>query len=501
MTVMQCTCFFKFLTQCRQSELSKLQIYARLLGNDPEIVPNRATAKIIKFASDLIPLLPLSPRTSPEFPPIEHATLTGLVTTSNRDGPFVIPVHVLDISVPLQRKIRSQPPQAPVPTDSPKYMSKYTPSHNRHLRDLANNGTALVFNCMTKSTQVGHEGGPHVVHHSDALPPTRDLHDLLERLEVIENDRSAILSFTEHSKVYDHQIDRAGFVVYGEGAWGTIQKCLVDDDARAMVIARCRASLVKVEKEHYDGVQYVMQSLETQTTNAFLQSLTLPPIEGEFTFGFPMSDTVESEYLNDLVLENSTATHRNPNVIWFISEALPELKRKLEKAMIFSKSLICSLYYYAKLCELISMMFSRDPLTSDSWDAVLDSAYDRAREKFLIDDSKLPRKVISKILKSILTARTIVDENADEIAKHMGQWSKYVAHFFPMYCELNRACTALHSDPHFQLLMKYANAFGGQPRYRKLYAALAQFPSDPELYELHMSQESGMVTVQPFSPS
>jgi hypothetical protein len=142
-------------------------------------------------------------------------------------------------------------------------------------------------------------------------------------------------------------------------------------------------------------------------------------------------------------------------------------------------------------------MFDRDPLLSDSWDAVLDSAYDKAREKYVGDDPKPPRKPIWKLLKSILINRTIIDENADEIVKHMGMLSKYVGHFYPIYSQLNRACTAVHCDPHFPGLMKYADAFGGRPSTWRLYRHLTRFPSEQEMFELYITKEPGTVKVRP----
>jgi hypothetical protein len=203
---------------------------------------------------------------------------------------------------------------------------------------------------------------------------------------------------------------------------------------------------------------------------------------------------VDSEFLAELIVENSTAQHRNPNAVWFIAEILPWVREKV--VVIGSKSLVCALWYYGRLWEEVSRMCERDPLLTESWEAVLDSVYDKAREKFFGDEPKPPRKAIVKVLKSILTNRGIVDENAEEIVKTMGVLSKHVGHFYPIYSQLNRACTAVHCDPHFELMMRYAEEFGGKAPLRQLYRKLARFPAGQELFELNFAEEPGTVVVR-----
>jgi hypothetical protein len=144
----------------------------------------------------------------------------------------------------------------------------------------------------------------------------------------------------------------------------------------------------------------------------------------------------------------------------------------------------------------VTALFTPDLLKADSWDAVLDSAYDRTREKFVGENKRPPRKTLSKILKSMLTNRTVLDENANEIARHLGQLSEDLAHFYPLYSFLNRACSWLRCDPHFPHVLKLARQFGVNPILRPFYAKMCEFPSGHELFQFDLNVSSQLITLR-----
>ena len=512
--------FMKFLTEAKQSNMPKMTLCATIVSSDNGFGHSHATTTLLRFAMELLPMLPASKRRPKPAPP-ERVTFQNVIGIEDPNQPFVMPKRIMDVSTVLQRKLRAQQQQQQQQQQSDQSShhrhhtppaTKYTPSHNRHLIDIANDATAVVFNFMTKSTPVGHEGGaapPH--HHAEAAPPpTRDIHDLLEKLEILEHDHDSIMSFTEDSRTFNHAIDRAGKCVYDEATWEKIKEFLPNQEVRNFVVHQCRSVLPRIEREHYDAVQFASQYLETQPTNAFLRSIAPPEIDRTFTFSFSCYDTNVSEYLQSLILKSPAAAHRNPHVIWFITEILRKLPRFGDAGsthLIFGpRSLACCLWYFSLLCECITPMFSPDAQPTESWDAVLDIADELTREKYLTNNEKPPRKVLSKILKSIITNRTIVDENAEEVVKHMGMLSQNISHFYPIYSKLNHACSWLRSDPHFPLVRKYNEMFGSatgdgandriQSR-RALIKKLMSFPSGERMFEFHFDIPSETFTIAP----
>jgi hypothetical protein len=164
------------------------------------------------------------------------------------------------------------------------------------------------------------------------------------------------------------------------------------------------------------------------------------------------------------------------------------------------KSLGYALWYFSSLCMVAELMFSLDYVLSRSWDAVLDAASDSVRKKFLPEHSKLPRKQLSKILKSIIINQIIVDESADEIVKHFSFLSEHIGHFYPIDAQFNRACSWLRYDPHLSVFLTCTKLFGTRQGHRHLYSRLVRFSSKERLFELqgnaavnsvHVSQLTG----------
>jgi hypothetical protein len=482
-----CLDFIKFLSEAKQTGVSKIGLFARILSVEGSNSPARQTARLLKFAINILPLLPASARQTLTFPPGNPPTFLSIIGLEAPRDNFVLPARVFDISAALQKRWRFRQPlrtkALPV---------KYTVSHNQSFIDIAHGGTAFVFNFMTKSTPVGHEGGPHAPHyHADAPPPTRDIHDLLERLEVLEHDHDAIMGFDEDTCYLSSHVDRAGRCVYGEAMWADLQPLLVDADCRRQVIARCRAALGRLEQEHFSGTQFVRQYLETQPTNAYMQSL-VPPDFASGDFAFAATETDESRYMKGLITENTTAVHKNKDVVWFIQQVLPQFQVGLDANVLAPKSLVCALWYFGLLCDVVCV---KDSVAAMSWDAVLDGASDTVAEAFPPGQGRLPRRMLTKALKSIITNRTIVDENADEIGKHLGLLASDVAHFYPIYAQLNRACTWLRADPHLPAILRCARLFGRRDAYRSVYERATRFPAGGRMFKMTIDAERNRVAV------
>jgi hypothetical protein len=484
-----CMNFFRFLIEVRQSNLSKISTFTRILHLHNQSAT--AIASLMRFASDILPLFPPSARPPCETSLAAPMPFLPLFEPPSDPSQFEMPSPIVNLSAALRRALRARGPQAR-PT---KNLPKLTPSHCEFFIPIPKRASACLFNFMTTSAPRGSETGSHTVYrHQDAPPPPRDLHGELELLEVLDHDWNAIVGFSEHSRQYNAGVRRAGVVLYGDADWAQIEKCLDVPEIRKTVIARGRAALPTLASDIWDGTSFLMQYVMTQPTNAFLLELLPPPIEAEFRFEFPIGLTREADYLNGLITTNTTALHRNPNVIWFIEAVLPIFGRNL--TVFGPKTLAYALGYYARLVKTVFALLEPDLQEAASWDAVLDSAYDRAREKFVLDKRKISRKTLSKILKSIITNRTVLDENADEFAKSLGRLTHCIAEFYPVYAQLNRACTWLRMDPHADFLLKLAVKFGGKPELLPLYRKLITFPAE-DVFRFDLDVVLQTISVQP----
>jgi hypothetical protein len=263
------------------------------------------------------------------------------------------------------------------------------------------------------------------------------------------------------------------------------------------VIERCRSVLGKLEEEHYAGVQYVAQYLETQPTNADLRGLLPPVFEAATAFPFPVADTVESEFLKRVLLDNASSSHKNSNVHWFIQSIVPLFQMDGEVAIFGTAPLACALWYLSRLWENTTKMFSPEPADAMAWQAVMDAAGDAVREKFRTDEPKPVRKALAKLLKSVIANRTIPEENADEVARHLGMAACHLAQFYPLYSYLNRATLWLHLGPHIAAYQGAALQFGNRPELRHLYRSIVSFPSNEPLFEFRVDRHANLVLVSP----
>jgi hypothetical protein len=483
---LSCIDFVKFLSESRQTRASAIQLFTRILAHEDAVASPHMTRTLLRFAFELLPLLPTSAR-PPPLTAVDHTTFRSCLGVEEERSEFVMPSRSLGLCAALQRRLRGQAqPRGKVPA------LKYTPSHSQSFTELEKGGTALVFNSMTKSTAVGHEGGPHVPHHhAEAPPSTRDVNDLLERLETLEHDVDSVITFSEDTRVFTYSVDRAGKCVYGDSIWSQIQPLLTDAGVRRIVIARCRTALGRIEKEHYDGTQYIGQYLETQPINAYWQSIAPPRIGEFFQYRFPAAESESSEYVKGIILDNSVATHKHPNLVWFLQDLLPQMEAV--RMLIGPRSLACALWYFALLCDVVEALFAPDAVKAKSWDAALDSASELAFQKFAGDDALPPRKFLSKVFKSIITNRAVVDEIADEIVKHFGSFASHFAHFYPVYTQLNRAASAARADPHLASLLSLGRLFGRREEYHRMYLRAVQFPSRQAMFE--MTFRDGKLTV------
>jgi hypothetical protein len=266
-----------------------------------------------------------------------------------------------------------------------------------------------------------------------------------------------------------------------------------------MVIERCRSVLGVLEEEHFTGVQYVTHYLETQPTNADLRELTPPLFEQRREFPFPVSDTATWTFLKGVLLDNGSGSHKNSNVSWFIETILPLFQDKDESAIVGPAPLACALWYLSGLWEHTAKMFAPEPDVAQAWQVVIDTVEDTIREQYRIDESRHVRKALAKLLKSAITNRTVVDENTDDVVRHLGKAARHLARFSPLYSYLNRAATWLRFHPHVATYIGAATRF--RNGYRHLYRSIATFPSGEPLFECRIAPLKNTVIVSPFSKS
>ncbi|OHT01246.1 hypothetical protein TRFO_31992 [Tritrichomonas foetus] len=525
-----CIHFVKFVVDAKQNGLSRIKIFCALIENESSLYPPSAISDLLKFALELYPILPHS-----IFPPLSHVDKNSSTSIPEAFGikrkttEFLMSTRDQDASASLPKKqskmnnfINSGTTNNNIPSKhhggrhSAPPPIKYTPSHNRNLINLPNSATSFFFNFLTKSTQTGQEGGSHPPphHHVEAPPPTRDLHELLESMEVLEHAIDEIESFDTNIPVYNFVIYAAGKYIYGK-SWQEIEKYLPNKHVREFIIERCRGFLETIYDDLLEAQHFSRGYLETQPTNGFICQLNPPSLKSSFRIHFTFYETNISNYLKSIILSHPVADkHKYTNLNWFVRKVLPRFQvadpkvKNTKKYEIFGpKSLACALWYFSLLCKTIAPIFSSDALQTKSWDAVLDNATEDVKMKYLIEGERpFPRKILTRVLKSIIANRTIIDEIADEVVKHFGMLSQNIANFYLIFSRLNRAASWLRNDPHKKLLWKCFDAFGvadgvnaDQELYAKrpLYKKMVMFPSKEKMYLFKFEIEKETIHILP----
>jgi hypothetical protein len=181
----------------------------------------------------------------------------------------VLRIHDLNIAAALQKELCARHP-----LEEKGQPIKCTPPHNQNFSHIQRGGIALVLKFMSKSTAVRDEAAAHAPHNrAEALPPARDLRNLLDELDTLEHGHDSVINFTEGRRVFTHPVDRAGKRVCCDTIWGQSQPMLMDAGVRRIVVSRCRPALARTERERYGGTQYVPQDIETQPIDASVEGI------------------------------------------------------------------------------------------------------------------------------------------------------------------------------------------------------------------------------------
>lgn len=473
MLPIMCISFVKFIVESKQKGISKITLFSLVLNQDSVAYPTKLMKDLLRFSLELYPLIPSSSyhpyHIQPPYAPLP-VTL-GLRPFSHE---FIIPKRIPDITTNSNNRknyisngtnssiSKSAQSQASGSNDgandgSSSYLSngnekgsgssnqnsnstqsssgtshhrhsapppiKFTPSHNKNLINMPmNNGTSFIFNFLTKSTQVGHEGGshPNPHYHVEAPPPTRDLHELLESMEVLEHAIDEIEGFDEDCQVYNYVIYGAGKYIYNQ-LWSEIERYLPSFNVRKFIIKQCRFFLQQISDDLLEAQHFSRSYLETQPNTGFLCRLNPPKLNSPFLINFKFYETNVSHYLKMLIISHPADKHKYTSLLWFVRKILPrfqiinllqqqqqnmnqnqnshqQMNQNLstnyhdiyntEIAIYGPKSLVCVLWYFSLLCETIEPIFASDPTLMGTWDAVLDLATDQIRNKFSIDGNK-----------------------------------------------------------------------------------------------------------------
>ena len=560
-----CIHFFKFLTDAKKNGFSKNRLFSAILNSESSSAyPINSLAEILKFALIVYPLLPGTNNFSTYSKKQCKGYNIGIVDAlgfHKRNEKFFIPSRIPDV-VSTSKKIIKQPNVSNNSVGNPPNLDghegygitgntgrinlfvresnsnsnnpennahgpgnpgkhhrqhhpppkKYTPSHNKNIIPMSNTSTAFLFNFLTKSVQTGQEGGSHnpTYYHVEAPPPTRDLHELLESMEVLEHAIDEIEGFDSDATVYNFVIHSAIKYIYGN-YWYEIENCLTNKQIRDYLIDRCHSFLEQISDDLLEAQHFSRGYLETQPTNAFIQDLSPPTMKSPLRIQFNFYETNLSNYIKNLILSYPSDKYKYTSLSWFVRKVLPrfQVNSNEHKVAIFGpKSLACALWYFSLLCRTLEPLFSFDALPSQSYDYVLDNAVESVSMKYSLENEKpLPRKHLTRILKSIITNRTIIDEMADEVVKHFGMLSQNIANFYPIFSRLNRAAMWLRFDPHRKTIWKCADMFGiakgvnaeqELASKRQLYKKIVtSFPSKEKMYLIKFDIDKEIINVIP----
>lgn len=566
-----CIHFMKFLVDAKQQNLSSIELFDEILNNESFMYPTQAIKSLFSFALDLYPDIPTSHYHQVNTQDEKQKSIPEILGYVPFSHLFTIPKRLPDStsmnkkpSHPDQNLNGKQPlndstnghgntsvNQQLQSTSSGSHFRHsapppklYTPSHNKHLIPFPSSGLALLFNFLTKSAQVGQEGGshPHPHYHIDVPPPTRDIHELLESMEVLEHAIDEIEGFDENCQTYNYVVFGAGKYIYSNH-WSEIERFLPSFNVRKFIIKRCHEFLGQISNELLEAQHFSRQFLETQPTNSFICSLNPPQLDSPFTFPFPFYETNISSYLKMLILSQQPDKNKYTSLLWFTKEVLPRFQvldllpeESIKQTVVEfygPKSLVCAIWYFSLLCEELAPVYNQDPIQLETWNSVLNNVTETIITKFSIDtysseyhpttafDRHLNishlihgqpnygypkgfKKPLTKILKSIITNRTIMDEKAEKVIKHFGNLSQNISHFLPIFSRFNRSASMYRNDPHRNELIRLAEMFGHAKgenainelnEMRTLYRTIIDYPSREQFFLFKFDFENNTISI------
>lgn len=494
--------FISFISNSNQQSIPYIHLFERIISKFEVLNRFKCPGKILQLALELLSLLPKSsnPLSSTLQPIEKEPTLSSILINEYKEKPFSIFPHYSDISSFLMRN--GKPKEHTTHRHTTSRDTIYTPSHHQNLIPMVETQPIIFLNYFTKSLNSGHEGGSRghdPRHQGMPLPPTRDIHEVLEEPEIREHDMDAILAFDKDTNFIGHIVAVAALSVYDETTWSKIRKLLKSPQVRVYVSERCHSRLPRVMNSHYNACHLCDIFLSTRPINSYLLTLSVPDNIDGIIFPYFNTSLEVSEYLKSVFTLYRSARYKY--ILFFFRSLYPILSKQHEfMKLILPKSGVMILYYYSKLCEALVPLISKESIEFDTYEAVFDIAYEEVQNRFP-DGESLPHRFLSSVLKSIAKNGTILDKMSYEVDDHFGSKSIYVARIASILNHFNSSCKALSVDPKWERMKKFAEAFATNQDQETLnisfplYREQMLFPSGEMVYLLELNSESDEITV------
>jgi len=344
----------------------------------------------------------------------------------------------------------------------------FSPSHHRFLNPIIDGSKGFIINCITKSIPLGHEGGSsstRAKQYADATPSTKDIHSIMEELEVIETQIDEVMMYSTNSDYYRTSCHQAGIKLFGK-KWEEIEPYKNKDGIQAIVLKSMREKLFSLSKEHIKLAKSARVFFHTRPTNAFLYGISHINVKQICPFYFRFPEEKSFSLFSDL--SNNIFSKRMPLVHWFFNTVLPIFYSREHNSVFgfISIPIFKSLYLVSLLFKDIQEMIYINPNNVLSFDKILDLASDTIYNKYSMNKDNNNEIALYKILKSITNNKIILDNIAFEIEKSFPSKMECFARFYPILNQLNNACFSISSDPFTKYIVNSLSFFGMSNNHR-----------------------------------
>ncbi|OHT11429.1 hypothetical protein TRFO_19165 [Tritrichomonas foetus] len=501
--------FISSISAAKQHSTPTIYIVENLITKYDVLKSFSSSSKLLQFSLDLLKILPkashqlkanISPKKDQNN---KYDTIFHVISDDISDRPFTIIPKYSDISSFTTRN--GKPKEHTTHRHVSARDTTFTPSHHLHQIPILDKQPAFFLNYYTKSLNSGHEGGSrgHENRHNEIpLPPTRDIHDVLEQPELREHEMDAILAFDSDTNYIGHVISVAGQSTYEPNVWESIEKLLPSLKVRRHVTEQCRKRLPLIKDAHCEACRLCDIFLSTRPINSYLLTLKVPESVNGMTFPYFNTSLEVSLYSKSVF--NLYTSPRYPYLTFFFRNVFPLLASENQQMLILGpKSFVMALFYYSKLCESIQPLLSKSPSEFQAYEACYDIACEEVQNKYPDGESALPHRFLSKVLKSITKNGTIVDDLSYEVYKHFGAKSIYISQFAPILGHFNAACHCLSIEPHWEDMRKISSMFGTAEDLQTLearfplYSQKMTYPSCGSMFSIKSNPVDYMITITP----
>ncbi|EAY17094.1 hypothetical protein TVAG_303130 [Trichomonas vaginalis G3] len=488
---------FSYIMLSIKPRFSFVHIFSAIVQNQSINIKATDLSKILSLTKGIIKLL-RTHKFNSDTSSIDKLSFAELIQIDEPENPFDL-LKKDDSMIPV---VKASKPYTPKPKLNIYQMKHFSPSYVPFKININANENPIILNHLTKMFPVSVDIQGRYKPPPDKIIPVQftDFFQILESIEVVENKTERVFAFSDNNPFISYAIGTAGRDNYGN-LWSDIYPHISNDKVRKIVINRCRKNLSNYQSEHCEVVKTAESVFITRPINEFLKSILLSNMPNEFEFPFVENEV--SMYIEHIIA--TSANHKIQSLVWFLNEVLSFIQMPNPIVFIHTTMFAGVLWLFSKLCSEIKAIFDATAIEMNTFDAVIDKAFDEIQSKsFPIPDIFSMHKPLTEILKSIVQFKLVSDEMRNEAIKHYGKIAIHISHFYPIIEKMNLICHFLRTDPHMKklnLLMTnlgmYSNDDTKKDGYldsrMALYRAAVKNISLYKLINIKLDRESGKV--------